>query len=121
MKANDFVKKHGWVAVVDAVKSTNAEETAFFESTNLDPIISGNGETIGFDVKVYRIKYDEVKRLVESHELVGNFGGLKRSKRILKKAYTSFNILITGICNDKPFQCTVEQLQDAIADMESCQ
>ena len=65
--------------------------------------------------------YKDLKRLVESHELVSNFGGLKRAKRILKKAYTSFNTMISVVWNDKPFQCNIQKLENAIADVESCQ
>ena len=64
------------------------------------------------------VKY--LKRLVDSHELVSNFGGLKRAKRIIKKAYTSFNTMISVVWNDKQFQCTIQQLEQAIADVESC-
>ena len=63
----------------------------------------------------------DLKRLAESHELVSNFGGLKRAKRILKKAYTSFNTMISVVWNDKPFQCNIQKLENAIADVESCQ
>lgn len=62
----------------------------------------------------------KLKRLVESHELVDNFGGIKRAKRILKKSYTSFNTMVSVVWNDKPFQCTIEKLEQAIADVESC-
>ena len=106
MKANEFVKKHGWDAVIKVVKSTTSEETAFFESTDLDPILSKCGETIGFNVKVYRIKYEEVKRLVESHELVG--GDLEYTKKFY--ADCAFK-------SDKHLR----ELKKAIADVESCQ
>ena len=105
MKANEFVKKHGWDAVINAVKSTNEEETAEFESTDLDPILSKRGDTIGFNVKVYRIKYGEVKRLVESHEVVENHNGVDMAKRFIDA-----NIE----CNDS------DRLKQAIADVESC-
>lgn len=106
MKANEFVKKHGWTAVVEAVKSTNAEETAFFESTELESILSKKGSFIGFDVKVHRIKYEEVKHLVESYELVGNFGGLEKA----------MDAVINQEANSRP----MSQLAQAIADVESC-
>ena len=108
MKAVEFVKKHGWDAVINAVKSTNAEETSEFESTDLYPILSKRGDTIGFNVKVYRIKYGEVKRLVESHELVSNFGGLNGAK---SQVFLQITHNINGW----------GKLQKAIADVESCQ
>ena len=84
MKEKDFIKKYGWTAVNAAVKSTTPEETAFFESTDLEPILSKNGNFIGFDVKVYRIKYDEVKRLIESYKIVNFYGGIQNAKEIVK-------------------------------------
>ncbi|WP_335987090.1 hypothetical protein [Acinetobacter bereziniae] len=80
MNAVEFVKKHGWEAVIDAVKSTTAEETAAFESKDLDPILTKDGSVIGFNVKVYAIPYVEVKSLVESWEFIDKHGGLERCK-----------------------------------------
>ena len=109
MKAVEFVKKHGWDAVINAVKSTNAEETAAFESKDLDPILAKNGSVIGFNVKVYRIKYGEVKRLVDSHELVESYGGYDLAKNVMQ---------ITPL--RKSSYDLIENLKQAIADVESC-
>lgn len=109
MKANEFVKKHGWDAVINAVKSTNAEETSEFESTDLYPILSKRGDTIGFNVKVYRIKYGEVKRLAESYELVESYGGLFEAKIYADSEYRSLSAP----------QIT-KRLKQAIADVEGC-
>ena len=105
MKANEFLKKHG----LDEVKIllTSPSHGFFFKEDFYNHY--------GFDI------YDDLKRIVESHELVSNFGGLKRAKRILKKAYTSFNTMISVVWNDKPFQCNIQKLENAIADVESCQ
>ncbi len=109
MKTNEFIKKHGWTAVIEAVASTNSEETAFFESTDLEPILSKDGSTIGFNVKVHQIKYDEVKRLVESYELVENYTGLDNAKSIINhfKFIESVHLIPDG-------------LEQAIIDVESC-
>ena len=96
MKANEFVKENG----IEKCKRI------------LDDL-TDQGHNGDF--------YKELKRLAESHELVSNFGGLKRAKRILKKAYTSFNTMISVVWNDKPFQCNIQKLENAIADVESCQ
>lgn len=80
MNAVEFVKKHGWEAVIEAVKSTTAEETAAFESKDLDPILAKDGSVIGFNVKVYAIPYLEIKSLVESWELIQSKGGLENAK-----------------------------------------
>ena len=105
MKANEFVRKHGLAEV--KILLTSPSHGFFFKEDFY--------KHYGFDI------YEDLKRLVESHELVSNFGGLKRAKRILKKAYTSFNTLISVVWNDKPFQCTIQKLEQAIADVESCQ
>jgi hypothetical protein len=85
MNAVEFVKKHGWEAVFEAVKSTTAEETAAFESKDLDPILAKDGSVIGFNVKVYAIPYVDVKSLVESWELVESYGGVGNAKVELLK------------------------------------
>ena len=64
--------------------------------------------------------YYDLKRIIESHELVSNFGGLKRAKRILKKSYTQFNTMVSVVWNDRPFQCTVQQLEQSVSHVESC-
>lgn len=102
MNAVEFVKKHGWEAVIEAVKSTTAEETAAFESTDLDPILAKDGSVIGFNVKVYAIPYIEVKSLVESWELVEKHGGLIGAKKEAEKLEWSnqsewYNKLIKAI------------------------
>lgn len=76
MNAVEFVKKHGIEAVKEAVNSTTEEETAAFESTDLDPIVSKKGTTIGFNVKVHQIKYEDVKQIVDAFELVESYGGV---------------------------------------------
>ena len=105
MKANEFVKKFGLKL---AQRDIAALDSGFIKHDDFS-------EHYGFDI------LDDLKRLVESHELVSNFGGLKRAKRILKKAYTSFNTMISVVWNDKPFQCNIQKLENAIADVESCQ
>ena len=107
MKANEFVKKFGLEHTKYLIEDTELSEFAihlrcggaYFDDT--------------VDAK-------DLKCLVESHELVGNFGGIKRAKRILKKAYTSFNTQVSVVWNDKPFQCIIQKLEQSIADVESC-
>jgi len=67
-------------------------------------------------VKSYIVAYedhltDELKRLVESHELVGSYGGLESSK--LTVNYPNF-------LNDEDVTTTNHRLSKAIADVESC-
>ena len=115
MKANEFVKKHGWEAVIEAVKSTTAEKTAAFESKDLDPIIAKDGSVIGFDVKVYAIPYIEVENLVESFETVGMWGGQPAAKAHLES--------LADRCANGGLESVRGQhrsLKQAIADVESC-
>lgn len=87
MKANEFVKKYGW-----------GESIAFL--------------SLDSDVEiVYTASFfDDLKRLVESHELVESKGGLIKAKEILA---------------DNPVWCSGSKrysspLERAIADVESC-
>lgn len=114
MNAVEFVKKHGIESVKEAVNSTTEEETAAFESTDLDPIVSKKGTTIGFNVKVHQIKYEDVKQIVDAWELVDRFGGLFSAKVSLnKEGYTG------GIeCGDDLIDD--DQLKKAINLVEQC-
>lgn len=114
MKAVEFVKKFGWEAVIEAVKSTTAEETAAFESKDLDPILTKDGSVIGFNVKVYAIPYVDVKSLVESFETIGMWGGLPAAKAHLES--------LADRCANGGLESVRGQymtLKKAIADVES--
>lgn len=82
MKANEYIKRYG----IDDAKSRLKLLSMF----NLK-----DGDT-----------YMELKRFIESHEVVASFGGLEHAKRFLAE-----NIP----CTDS------ESLNNAIADVESCQ
>ena len=79
MKANEFVLEHGW----DAAKR----------------LVENNKHT-GRTLSPSEL---ELKRLVESHELVEKLGGLEKAKDYVPDGYKS------------------EQLKQAIADVGSCQ
>ena len=84
MKANEFVKKHGL---------EYAKHIAYEDS-----------------VILVDLDYSDLKRLVESHELVESKGGLIKAKEILA---------------DNPVWCSGSKrysspLERAIADVESC-
>lgn len=83
MNAKDFVKKHGWTAVIAAVKNTTAEETAAFESKELK-YLDDNNPMLGVNIKVYAIPYNDVKTLVDAYELVQLFKGIDRAKMELE-------------------------------------
>ena len=83
MKANEFVKKFG----IDGAKA-KADQLG---------ILSDLGDKLSiFD--------EDLKRIVESHELIEKHGGLKEA--YLKIGFYSVN---------------AEELKQAIADVESCQ
>jgi len=145
MKATEFVKEHGIEKAREVVDSAPESSTLVFyhfdviNNELLGPEYYRDGGSQHFDKdnKSWGFCVDpqtrvaephdaleslcDLKRLIESHELVGNFGGLKRAKRILKKSYTSFNTMVSVVWNDKPFQCTVQQLEQAVSDVEACQ
>lgn len=112
MKATEFIKQHGIEKARECIEAANDYggfwvNAKTLELSNLIP---------SYDA----VSIPSIQRLVESHELVGNFGGLKRAKRILKKSYTQFNTMVSVVWNDKPFQCTVQQLEQAVSDVEAC-
>lgn len=89
MKANEFIKKFGLVL---AKLDVRAFESGFIKREDIV-------EHYGFDI------LDDLKRLVESHELVEKVGGLAEAKRIANNPLAIFNTL---------------PLKQAIADVESC-
>ena len=97
MKANEFFKAMG----INAVRQ-------FLENDNIRT----------------KEMSDELKRLVESHELVEKFGGLDKAKKSLEKAYKRFTTKISYSVeiDDKTYLTGVfiEDLEQAIADVESC-
>ena len=94
MKANEFVKKFG----LDKTKCIiNDFENGKYKDCCLDSGLINNLEKSWWDICVY-----DLKRLVESHELVEKLGGINKAKDYVPDGYKS------------------EQLKQAIADVESC-
>lgn len=92
MKANEFVKEFGLELAkrdVAALASGFIKREAFIEH-------------YGFDI------LDDLKRLVESHELVESYGGLSKARNHVER--TIFKL-----------SCQIIALKKAIADVESCQ
>ncbi len=88
MKANEFVRKFG----LDAAKH-KADELKIIESM---------GDKLSFED-------ENLKRLVESHDLVESYGSLSNAKTELKK------LSILRWIDPK-----TERLREAIADVENC-
>lgn len=55
---------------------------------------------------------------MDSIELISKFGWIKRAKRILKKSYKTWGNRVSVVWNDKPFQCSIEDLEFAIKQYE---
>ena len=87
MKANEFVKQYG-----------------VNEAKRIIPICEKQGA--GLTVSGYRVNLDDLKRLVESHELVSSYYGLARAKEHAESNYTAPELKAA--------------LKQAIADVESC-
>ena len=105
MKANDFIKKFG----LDLAKlDVRAFESGFIKREDIV-------EHYGFDI------LDDLKRLVESHELVA-IHGFEESKEIVANApsdghFYSWTLGGSGV-RDKTVN--IGELRKAIADVESC-
>lgn len=88
MKANEFVKKFG-VNV--------AKDLAYRDKTSIGWL----------SVEHHNLNQDDLKRLVEAHELVMEHGSVERAKKYADSPYTAPEIKVV--------------LDKAIADVESCQ
>lgn len=106
MKANEFVKKFGWEKATSVVgksdRWTHITKCGRFLFKDAD----SHGEVIrehGADP----VLITDLKRLVESHELVESYGGLEKAK--------------IG-CYPAKFLClkNYRELKQAISDVESC-
>lgn len=102
MKAIEFIKKFGFEL---AQRDIAAFESGFIKKEDFL-------EHYGFDI------LDDLKRYVDAYELVQKFGGIKRAKRILRKSYLSWNNRVSVVWNDNTFQCTIQQLEEAITLVE---
>lgn len=107
MKANEFVKEHGLQYTRNLVRG-------YPNHTHVtdDGRMFINENTCVSHIKVQLnelVKMDDLKRLVESHEVVESCGGLDLAKRELQRQ----SIL-------RWINPETERLRGAIADVESC-
>ena len=105
MKANKFVRKHGLQYTRNLVRD-------YPNHTHVtdDGRMFINENTCPSHIKVQLnglVKMDDLKRLVESHELVKDYYGLTRAKEHAESKYTAPELKAA--------------LKQAIADVESCQ
>ena len=90
MKAIEFVKKFGWDEVISELSKTQDSVVVMW---------------LGSQSNDYALVKD-LKRLVESHELVKEHGSINRAKMYAESIYTAPEV--------------VDRLKQAIADVESC-
>lgn len=113
MKANEFVKEHGW---------DEAKKVIFLQDSPIYEVI--------WDIKNKRFKNDNgfatllcetndnfvfvpyLKQLVESHKLVESYGGIDAANKTICDAFHGSNY---------PIPEGHEKLSLAIQDVESCQ
>ena len=93
MKANDFFKKHGFAEV--KILLTSPSHGFFFKEDFY--------KHYGFDI------YDDLKRLVESHEFINDRGGIEHVKNLITTKLHWFDV------------DAIIKTNQAIADVESCQ
>lgn len=96
MKVNKFVKKVGWERAKELVNGLKVECYANGVKT-VPAIVLDNGETW--------INYDDLKTLVESYDLVQEYGGLSEALEFIKYA---------------PAVPEIYELRNAIEEVESC-
>ena len=104
MKANEFVREDGLYAFKHALAQLSFKPKMFlvvyqYECEFVNEIKPNHGNCV--------FSYDDVKRLVESHELVEFYGGLDKAKL---RCYPAKHVTMQ----------TYHALRDAIADVESC-
>ncbi len=103
MKANEFFKKHGWNDTKVMIESP-------------------------FGLGEYEYLWDDLKRLVESHELVNEFFNLEAlgfdkaielAKKQIEELEDNETVEFWHRWDDD-LSCTVARMKQAIADVESC-
>ena len=100
MRANEFVKKYGWDEAIKQIKNPTGTHGASFDYSFMG----------------------DLKRLVESNELVERFGGLKKAKNRLQKARLDFCLLVSFKNENNEILAVYDHvLEKAISDVESCQ
>jgi len=106
MKANEFIKKFGWNDAKVCILNCACPEDRWFMRRG--DLVSGED-------------FDDLKRLVESHELVA-IHGFEKSKEIVANApsdehFYSWTLGGSGV-RDKTVN--IGELRKAITDIESC-
>lgn len=108
MKANEFVKNHGWKLVKDLIERGKEQTHVSNDSRMMIDAERYIRECPWFADDVDEmVSLVDLKRLVESYGLVQEHGSLERARKYANSPYTAPEI--KGV------------LDKAIADVESCQ
>ena len=105
MKANKFVKKFGWEEAAEIVCGV-PEKFRFKCLSNVCWDNNTYKYSDRFKPRLSLVNMADLKRLVESHELVKEHGSIVRAKMYAESTYTAPEV--------------VDRLKQAIADVESC-
>lgn len=106
MKANEFLKEHGFQYTRNLVRD-------YPNHTHVtdDGRMFINENTCASHIKVQLnelVKIDELKRLVESHNLVEKVGGMDKAKMLLRMRIAA------------ELYESADEIEKAIADVEAC-
>ena len=101
MRSNEFVKKFGWDGAISFTDWYGGNTTFKFLKVKEKTISVHSGD------QPYDFHINDLKRLVESRELVKDYYGLTRAKEHAESNYTAPELRAA--------------LKQAIADVESCQ
>ena len=103
MKANEFIKEHGLSSFKAAILCPQFKRYGYAILYSDEVDFSNNFIDKHAD---YMFKTSDIKRLVDSHELVKDYYGLTRAKEYAESNYTAPEIK--------------DALKQAIADVEAC-
>lgn len=107
MKANEFIKKYG----LEKVRSIINKYPNYTHSTDDARMFVNEHDCIEHIKKDLHtcVRFDDLKHLIQSHDLVNDLGGLIVAKRIADQA------------KEDNFIYLYRNVEQAIADVESCQ
>lgn len=105
MKANEFVRKFGWIKAKYCLELCASPQDKWF-------VFDGN--------LICDDEFDKIKRLVESHDLIEQWGGPHGAKNTLKLLEESLSIGLYHGMDGIDAETEVPKLKQAIADVESC-
>ena len=117
MKATEFVKKFGLdsLLIAKTLPKFNRYEYVIFYADEID----FSNEFLEKH-KDYMFETQELKRLVESHELVERCGGLNSLKAWVKETKSKLSLATYFHCNKPLVLIQIEKAEQAIADVEAC-